>query len=87
MCFYLVQEKILGSLLKTPRKDKVKIGLNLVIDLLSQCYKCYFWAEGEDLQGKSEQDVCTVDTFCSGNFVVKDFYFPCCQLSSHLDAH
>lgn len=61
MHFYFVQEEILGSLLKTPRKDKVKVELNLVIDLLSQCYECYFWAEGEELQGKSGQDVGTVD--------------------------
>lgn len=61
MHFYFVQEEILGSLLKTPRKDKVKVGLNLVIDLFSRCYKCYFWAEGEELQGKSGQDVDTVD--------------------------
>ena len=77
----------MALLLKAPRKDEVKVGLNLVIDLVSHCYKCYFWAEGEALQGKGGQDVCTVDTFYSGNFVIKDFNLPCCQLSSHLNAH
>lgn len=76
----------MALLLKAPRKDEVKVGLNLVIDLPSRCYKCYFWAEGEALQGKSGQDVCTVDNFCSANFVVKDFNLLCCQLSSHLNA-
>lgn len=59
---------------------KVKVGLTLVVDLLSQCCKCYFCAEGEALQGESGQDVCTVDTSCSGNLVVKDSTLPSCYL-------
>lgn len=77
----------MSLLLKALRNDEVKVGLNLAIDLLSHLYKCYFWTEDEVCQGVSGQDVCTVDAFCSDNFVVKYFNLPYCQLSSHLNAH
>lgn len=73
--------------LKASRKDEVKVGLNLAIDGLSHCSKCYFWVQGEELQGKNGQEVCAVYTFCSSNFVVKDFCVSGCQFYSHLNAH